>query len=278
MEQQTLSNPFSLEGVGIHTGSPSRVTVNPAEPDAGRIFLVNGTVIPARAQYVVDTTRCTTLGRDGVRVSTVEHLLSALAGCGVDNCVIEVDGPEIPILDGSALPFVDAIQSVGIEVQGRPAHFVRLRDEVVVSGNGSELRAAPADDLYLEVRTEFDEWPEGAAAIVTEGRDGVPIGYRANIAPARTFAFRREVEMLIAAGLAKGGSLGNALIITPPDGFSSALRVASEWCAHKVIDVIGDLALLDARLAIRLHALRPGHRINISLAQSISAQLGDQTP
>src|SRR6186713_954831 len=118
--QQTIANPFLLEGIGIHTGAQCRIVVHPTEPDTGRRFESGGVTIPARADCVVDTARCTTLGRDGVRISTVEHLLSALFGCGIDNARIEVFGPEIPILDGSAKPFVEAIRAAGVEVQNRP--------------------------------------------------------------------------------------------------------------------------------------------------------------
>ena len=278
MEQQTVSGPFTVAGVGIHRGVEARVTVRPAPANTGRRFLSNGISIQAQVRYVVDTTRSTTLGSDGVTISTVEHLLSALAGCGIDNCLIDVDGPEIPILDGSALPFVDAINAAGIERQGVPARTISISRTISVSSGGSELRAEPADELYLEVTTEFDEWPAGTATVAVHGADGIPESYAGAIAPARTFAFRREVEMLIAAGLAKGGSLDNALIISPPNEYSTPLRVPSEWCAHKLLDVIGDLALLDARPAMSIHARRPGHRINTALAQSIYAKCREQTP
>lgn len=275
MEQQTLSRPFGFSGVGIHSGVEARVTVHPAEPGAGRIFSTEGLSIPARVDFVVDTTRSTTLGRDGARIGTVEHLLSALAGCGIDNCRIEVDGPEIPILDGSGRPFVEAINDAGIQRQSLPARTLRLREAVTVTAGASVLRAEPAAVLGMRVATEFDEWPEGQAAVTIDGSAGMLQDYSDRIAPARTFAFRREVDMLIAAGLARGGSLDNALIISPPDTFSSPLRVPLEWCAHKMLDLIGDLALLDARLVATIDALRPGHRINTLLAQAIFAQCNE---
>jgi UDP-3-O-[3-hydroxymyristoyl] N-acetylglucosamine deacetylase len=277
MEQQTVSKAFSMEGAGIHTGIVGRVVVNPAEANTGRLFQRSGVSSPAHVQFVVDTTRCTTLGCDGTRISTVEHLLSALAGCGIDNCRIEVEGPEVPILDGSALPFVEAIRAAGIETQGVLARCVRVREPVTVTMGSSDLCVYPADHFSLEVVTEFDDWPEGAATLVVSGEDGVPNGYAETVAPARTFAFRHEVEMLIAAGLAKGGSLDNALIITPPSAFSTPLRVASEWCAHKMLDAIGDLALLNARLVMRIHARRPGHRVNTALARAILAHSPEMT-
>ncbi len=272
MNQQTISRAFSVEGAGIHTGAFARVVVQPAQPGVGRVIRSAGRSFPAHIQYLVDTTRCTTLGIGGCTVSTVEHLLSALAGCGIDNCFIEVDGAEIPILDGSALPFAEEIRRAGIERQDAAARFVRLREPVAVSSGASELRAEPSGGLELEARTDFDEWPNGSATVKAVGEDGILVDYDERIAPARTFAFQREVEMLISAGLARGGSLDNALIISPPDTFSTPLRLPSEWCVHKLLDLIGDLALLNARPAMTITALRPGHRVNALLAQSIFDQ------
>jgi UDP-3-O-[3-hydroxymyristoyl] N-acetylglucosamine deacetylase len=272
VEQQTLAQAFTLEGVGIHTGAAGRVTAHPAPADTGRVFRSGGRDIPARADHVADTSRCTTLGADGARVSTVEHLLSALHGLGVDNVIIEVVGPEIPILDGSALPWVEAIQAAGVAAQGVPARVFTLAEPCEVAEGASRFQAAPGDGLRVEVVTEFHEWPEGRASqAYASGPEGAR-RYVDQVAPARTFAFRREVEMLLAAGLAKGGSLDNALIISPPDTFSTPLRLPQEWCAHKLLDVIGDLALVDARLNVHLTAIRPGHRLNVRLAGALLEQ------
>lgn len=269
MQQHTLAAPFLLEGTGIHTGAPCRVIVHPAGADTGRKFEVGGTVIPARVEYVVDTNRSTTLGRNNVRVQTVEHLLAALYGAGVDNARIEVFGPEIPILDGSAAPFVQAIQSVGMKPQDRPARQITLTAPVEIAEGHTLLRAEPADSFACEVHTRFDHWPEGQATVHIADGPNFAGRFAAEIAPARTFAFRQEVDALITAGLARGGTTDNALIITPPETFSTPLRRPGEWCAHKLLDMIGDLALLDARLRLRLYALRPGHRANIRLAALI---------
>ncbi len=275
MGQQTLAQAFTLEGIGIHTGAQGKIRVLPAEADTGRVFQVGQTTIPARADYVVDTSRCTTLGKDEARVSTVEHLLSALHGCGVDNAVIEVTGPEIPILDGSARPFAEAILAAGVAPQHRPPRvFAAPKRLCEVKSGESRAFALPETraDFRVEVRTEFDAWEEGRATMEATLDAASSSHYLSAIAPARTFAFRQEVDYLIAAGLAKGGSLDNALIITPPDTFSSPLRLPNEWCAHKMLDVIGDLALLDARPQFHLVAIRPGHRLNVLLAQALLAQ------
>ncbi len=272
MEQQTLRRSFTLAGVGVHSGESCRVTVHPAEPDIGRLVRAQGVEFPARADYVVDTTRSTTLGYEGVTVRTVEHLLSALHGCGVDNARIEVTGPEIPILDGSALPFAQAILEAGIEAEGCPPRVRTVRESLALSDGTSQASADPASGLWLEVETEFAEWPEGHAVQRAAIGPETAQDYIAGIAPARTFAFRSEVEQLLAAGLAKGGSLDNALVITPPDQFSTPLRLPGEWCAHKLLDVIGDLALVDARLEMRISLTRPGHWINTRLAQRLREQ------
>lgn len=270
MEQRTLAQSFTLRGVGIHTGTQSKVTVHPAEVDTGRLFRVGQTVIPARADAVQDTRRCTTLGVDSVTVCTVEHLLSALHGCCIDNAVIEVDGPEIPILDGSALPFTEAILSTGILKQGRPPRVLTLQEPVIIEERVSQAAARPSlSGCLLTVETRFEEWPEGTFTASCPLGEEMAETYLSAVAPARTFAFRHEVEALLAAGLAKGGSLDNALVITPPDGFSTPLRLEGEWCVHKLLDLIGDMALADARLAGAISLARPGHRINTLLANAV---------
>ena len=276
--QRTLKSSFSLEGVGIHTGSKGKIVVHPAEASTGRVFLSSGKAIPAELDYVVDTTRCTTLGHEGVTISTVEHLLSALAGLNVDNALIEVEGSEIPILDGSALPFVEAILSAGILEQTQAAKTIRIDSKFFNAYGKSIVAANSHDGLKISVTTVFDEWEAGHA---TEVYTGETDSYRTAVAPARTFAFRQEVEALLAAGLAKGGSLDNALIIDPDESswidevvflagaFSSPLRMPREWAAHKLLDAIGDLALLNSRIAMDIKIVRPGHRLNVDLAKEI---------
>jgi len=272
VRQQTLAGSFTLTGVGIHSGNTVRITVHPAEADFGRVFLVAGKSIPAQVAYVIDTERNTTLGRDGVSVATVEHLLSALAGCGIDNARIEVEGAEVPILDGSALPFIEAIQAVGTVAQGRPPRALTLTAELRREDGASRIVARPCPVFRLEVTTAFTTWPQGHSVQIATIEPTSSNNYAREIAPARTFAFRHEVETLLASGLAKGGSLENALIITPPDTFSTPLRLPSEWCRHKMLDMIGDFALADARLRMEVVAVRPGHRINIQFVRALVAE------
>ncbi len=224
--------------------------------------------IPARADYVIDTSRCTVLGSEGVLVSTVEHLLSALSGCNIDNAIIEVVGSELPILDGSSLPWVEEILNVGVAKQSQEAHFFKIKSKSEIVQGHSICEASPAEEFSIEVTTQFDNWPEGSSTICAVL--GVDIdSYCSHISPARTFAFLQEVQAILDSGLAKGGSLENVLIITPPATYSSPLRVEKEWCAHKILDCIGDLALLNARSCFHMRAIRPGHRINNAMAREL---------
>ena len=284
LEQHTLAHSFHFEGVGIHTGETTRVTVHPADVDTGRAFRVNGQTIPAHADWVVDTTRCTTLGREGTRLHTVEHLLSALHAYRIDNALIEVEGSEIPILDGSALPHAQAIEQSGIIAQSKPARTITLTRALSLEERASHVSAEPALQFDVTVCVEFDHWREGKAEQGYTSGEAGGVSYLQSIAPARTFAFDFEVKQLLAAGLARGGSLDNALIISPPDEtsevsrmgtstkFSTPLRLPHEWCAHKLLDVLGDFALFNARPLMRVTAFRPGHGSNIRFVQAVLKQ------
>lgn len=272
MNQGTLREEVVLCGTGIHTGTEGRITICPAEADSGRVFEVNGVSIPARADYVVETQRCTTLGRDGERISTVEHLLSALFACGADNARIVAEGSEIPILDGSALPFAEAILAAGVCEQDAPAKEFVLKSAIRFTDRDCVMEAAPSDEYVLEATTYFPKWEEGRAQGVFRFTERGLSDYITQIAPARTFAFDFEVRWLLEQGLAKGGSLDNALVITPPDGFSTPLRLEAEWLQHKILDMIGDLALLDRRPKMRVSAVCPGHQNNVNLARRLLSQ------
>lgn len=261
----TIGEVVSLRGTGIHTGAPCAVTIHPADHPDGRVFLTGGVRIPARADYVVDTARCTVLGDRGARVGTVEHLLAALAALEVDAVLVEVQGPEVPILDGSALPFVEAILEARVQALGSLAERFRPPGPLDIALGASMVSVSPAETLHVEALVDFDDWPAGAAAAAWSRCDGAE-QFRVTIAPARTFAFRREVDALLAAGLARGGSLENALVISPPEQFSSPLRIEKEWAAHKALDMLGDLALVGRRLEATVVAQRPGHRINCMAA------------
>lgn len=256
-EQHTLCDHVVFDGVGLHTGRDARVVVSPSEPGSGLHFLLNGrVVIPALVEYVVDTKRATVLGAEGESVSTVEHLLSALTGLHVDNARIAVDGPEIPVLDGSALPFVEAINAAGRRAQGVPRAFLPLED-LRLEERDMELHFTPAAHCEITMDVEFRA-PIGAqhfSAVVD------PELYTRDIAGARTFGYLDEVEALRERGLALGGSLDNAVVFAP-DGPMQALRFADEPVRHKVLDLIGDFALIGAPLQAHIHARRSGHALH----------------
>jgi UDP-3-O-[3-hydroxymyristoyl] N-acetylglucosamine deacetylase len=256
--QTTLRDVIAFEGAGLHTGAAARVCVLPAPAGHGLRFRLDGAVeFPARADYVVDTVRATVLGSGEHRVSTVEHLLSALLGCGVDNALIAVDGPEIPVEDGSAKPFADAIDAVGLTT----LHEARVRwipTEPRVFRDGDKLLVVtPAASFRVRMAVDYPA-PIGAQYVETEI---TPESYRREIAANRTFGFQYEVEALIKRGLAQGGTLDNAVVFGS-EGPLAPLRTQNEPVRHKVLDLVGDFALLGAYPQCEVIAIKSGHKLH----------------
>lgn len=264
-KQCTLREAVSIEGVGVHTGKRCRVTVKPADENTGIAFYVDGQMIPALAEYVLSTDRCTTLGADGVRVMTVEHLLSALAGTGVDNARIEVEGEEIPVLDGSAAPWVQRFYTVGLQEQSAQRQRIRLTRPVSVIAGDRGIWAMPHPERLLITTVHYDH-PLVGTQVAWFHLD--KIDYLEEIAPARTFGFWEEVEALLARGKALGGNLDNALLIFP-DRYSTPLRFPDEVLRHKVLDFIGDLALVGAQVEALFVAVKPSHTLNTAFALAL---------
>ncbi len=260
--QKTLRAPFCASGIGLHTGERAHVKVVPAPPDTGIQFHVGGRLIPARTEFVVSTRRCTCLGLDNARVDTVEHLLSALWGLGIDNAVVEMDGPELPALDGSALPWAESVLRAGLMDSAKPRQLLEVQETLGMRDGESWYVAVPGEELTLTCVTHFDHPLLGTEALTFHPE---PQRYLEEIAPARTFGFISEVEALISAGLARGGSLDNALIIHE-DRFSGELRLPQECLRHKMVDLVGDLALAGRRLRASITAVRPSHRGNAAFA------------
>jgi len=262
-----------FRGVGIHTGEIATVSVSldsgPAA--AGVRFVTSGGVaIPALSTHVVDTARCTVLGTgDGVMVSTVEHLLSAFHGLGIGSGVITIDGPEVPILDGSAALWVDALRSA-VVASAAPSQQRTIAKPIVVSRKGGSFLAAyPSDRTRITLAVSFDHPLVGTQVVCFEPASG---RYALDVAPARTFGFIEEVEALRAAGLARGGSFENAVVIYR-DRMSTPLRSPSELAYHKLLDVLGDLFLAfggPLPYAIDLVAVKPSHRLNVELAAHLA--------
>jgi UDP-3-O-[3-hydroxymyristoyl] N-acetylglucosamine deacetylase len=268
MMQATLRDGLRFEGIGLHTGAQCSVEVRPAAADVGLAFLLGETRVPATAEFVVDTSRATVLGRDGRSVSTTEHLLSALFAMGVTNAEIAVQGPEIPVRDGSAEEFASAIAQCGLLEQRPERRLLEIEEPLIVREADKIVAAFPSDEFRVRFVADF------SAPIGTQYFAGPvdPQRYRDEIASARTFAFLHEIEALLARGLARGGSLENALIFTS-DGPLQPLRWPNEAVRHKVLDLVGDLALIGAWPHCEVIAVKSGHQLHCSMASALRARL-----
>lgn len=274
-KQRTIRQKITCEGIGLHSGAAVRLELFPAPPDSGITFVRTDVTpnceIPANRAHLVDTQLATTLGVQSengvVTVATVEHLLSALMGLGVDNVVAHVDGPELPIMDGSAGPFVEVINQAGIEEQSKNKRFAVIRREVEVRDGDKWARVSPGPGMRITCSLDYDHplIPDRPLTF-----DFTERSFRNELCRARTFGFLKDVEMLRASGLARGGSLENAIVIDDyrlmnPEG----LRFADEFVRHKILDAIGDLSLLGLPLIGRLDLCRTGHALNAKLVEKV---------
>lgn len=267
-EQMTVARPVIKEGIGLHTGADCALTLRPAESDAGIIFVCgSGVEVPATVENVVESERCTALGRGAARVLGVEHLLGTLYALGVDNARVEVKGPEVPACDGSAREWVSLVREAGLSRLGAPRREISLRAAVWAGEGAAWAVATPARGLWLAVGVQFDDTVVGRQTLALSLTEE---SFEAELAPARTFARREELEALRAAGLAKGGGAENAFAVGP-EGYSGPLRFPDEVVRHKALDLVGDLALCGWRLEAYVTAIRPGHRTNVELARKIRA-------
>jgi len=270
-EQQTLGAPVEYAGKALHSGVPVSMRLLPAPANTGIIFrridLPGKPEILATVEHIVSTNRNTTLGNGTAQVMTVEHLIAALRGMGVDNAIVELDAGEIPLGDGSAQAFVDLIKRVGVIKQGVPRQYLRLNKPVWVSRNGSHIIAVPADELKITytfvtdhpvVGTQFGEYTITADVF---GRE---------LARARTLVFGRDIEFLQSQGLGRGGDL-DCVVIVDDDGYRNSLRYRDEIVRHKILDVVGDMGLLGF-LRAHIIAVRSGHELNRGLMQEILKQ------
>ena len=273
--QRTLKASIKTTGVGLHTGARVELALRPAAPDTGVVFhrvdLVPPVAIPADARHVGDTRLSSTLKHQGTSISTVEHILSALAGLGIDNLHIDVAGPEIPIMDGSAGPFVFLLHSAGIVEQDAPKRYLRILAPVEVADGDKWARFDPFNGFKLDFTIDFPHpvfGSENRHVII----DFAEHSYVKEVARARTFGFVQDVEAMRAAGLALGGSLQNAVVL---DEFrvlnAEGLRYDNEFVKHKVLDAIGDLYLLGHPLIGQYTAYKSGHGLNNALARSLLA-------
>lgn len=269
IKQRTLKNKIKATGVGLHSGEKVYLTLRPAPVDNGIIFrrvdFDKPFEIPARAENVGDTTLSTTLTLNGVSVSTVEHLLSAMAGMGIDNAFVDVSASEIPIMDGSAGPFVFLLQSAGIVEQNSPKKFIRIKKEIKVQDGERWVRFLPYDGFKVSFVIDFSHPAISSRTQVAEV-DFSSTSFVKEVSRARTFGFMNQIEELRANNLALGGSLYNAIVMDDEEILNEdGLRSADEFVKHKILDAIGDLYLLGHSLIGAFQAHKAGHELNNKL-------------
>jgi UDP-3-O-[3-hydroxymyristoyl] N-acetylglucosamine deacetylase len=275
--QQTIERPAVCAGIGVHSGEKARLVLKPAPVGSGVVFRrtdldATDIEIRAHADSVSDTRLGTTLTNEaGVSVAVVEHLMAALAGLGVDNLIIEIDGPEVPIMDGSSAVYCELLLQAGLKTQAAPRRRIRILERVEIIDGPKRATLSPSDDtvLSLRARIEYDDSVIGIQQMALRMAPGM---FARDLAFARTYGFARDVDMLRAIGLARGGSLDNAIVLEDgavmnPEG----LRAEDEFVRHKMLDAVGDLMLTGAPIAGSYDAVQPGHALNNALVRKLLA-------
>ena len=270
MKQTTIAKPINISGVGLHTGVEVNMTLRPAPENTGYIFVrtdLDNFEIPASVEYVSHCSYATTLMRRGVVLSTCEHLLSALRGAGVDNCFIDLDNIEIPIMDGSSEDFIELIAKAGVTEQDSPRHVFRILERVEFEQGDRKMSVEPAEEYEINCVIDFPHPFIERQSLHFVFRNG---SFGKEIASARTFGFTHEIDMLRKANLALGGSLDNAIVLTP-DGMlnETPLRFDDEFVRHKILDIIGDFALLGMPIKGKIRAEKSGHSVHASLMSKL---------
>ena len=273
--QTTLASEISLTGTGVHSGAPVSITLCPADGDTGIRFLLSngdadGTEIAADPRSVTGVTLCTVLGDgNGASIATVEHLLAALSGLGVDNALIEIDSSEVPIMDGSASRFVEAIDEAGLAELEAPRRFLKVLKRIAIEDAGAFGELTPNNGFHIDVEIDFDSPLIGAQRIEIDVNPG---SFRRELSRARTFGFMKDVERLWAAGLALGASLENTVAIGDDRVINrEGLRFSDEFVRHKALDAVGDLALAGAPILGSFRSYRGGHRLNALVLKALFA-------
>ncbi len=270
MNQTTLAKTIEIGGIGLHTGVEVNLALKPAPENTGYIFVrtdLDNFEIPASVEYISHCSYATTLLRRGVLLSTCEHLLSALRGAGIDNCFIELDNIEIPIMDGSSENFIELLETAGIAEQTAPRHFFKILEKVEFVQGDRRMSVEPSDKFEIECVIDFPHPFINRQSYHFELKNG---SFGREIASARTFGFTAEIEMLRKANLALGGSLNNAIVLTP-DGMlnENPLRFTDEFVRHKILDIIGDFALLGMPILGKITAEKSGHAVHASLMSKL---------
>ncbi|MEJ2744505.1 MAG: UDP-3-O-acyl-N-acetylglucosamine deacetylase, partial [bacterium] len=273
--QRTIKTPVCLTGVGVHTGNKTRLVFSPAPVNAGvkfvRTDIPGSPEVSALAQNVSDVCRGTTIANGGVEIHTVEHVLAAIRGCGVDNVVVELDSNEPPVGDGSSFAYVRMIKSAGIEEQDTPRNELVLDEAVWMSKDNAVIAAIPSEQFRVSYTMDFKHPTLPAQFVSFVVTEDV---FENEIASGRTFCFYHEIEALVEQGLIKGGSLDNAVVIGDGVIYSKErLRFPDEFARHKVLDLIGDLSLVGRQVRAHVIAMRSGHELNVGLARKLAAVL-----
>ena len=270
--QTTLRTPVSIEGIALHTGHHVRATFRPAPEDHGIVLRREDrpdVLLPALPESALGFDHATTLGAGAVQIGTVEHALSAAFGLGIDNLDIEVRGEELPILDGSAMPFVRLFQAAGVERQRRPRRPIAIGRKREIRRGDKSITVHPGRGLTITYEIDFPHRAIGHQSLTIEI---APEEYATRIAPARTFGFLHEIHYLRERGLARGGSLQNAIVLDDKNILSGPLRFADEFVRHKILDLVGDLALLGRPIEGRIHARRAGHALHAELVRELARE------
>ena len=275
LRQRTLKSLVHATGVGLHTGQKVKITLRPAQPDTGVVFrrldLPSAPEIPARGELVGETRLCSCLVQGDTKIYTIEHLMSALAGLGVDNVHVDLDGPEVPIMDGSAAPFVLLIQQSGIEEQGAPKRFLRVKKRVEVKEGDKWAVLEPYEGYKLSFSIVYDH-PVIEKSNTSLTVDFATTSYLKEVARARTYGFMQDLEDLRESSLALGGGLENAVVLDEHRVLNAeGLRYGDEFIRHKILDAIGDLYLLGRPLLAAFSAYKSGHALNNRLLRELLA-------
>ena len=272
LKQRTLSSKIKASGVGLHTGKKITLTLKPAPVNAGIAFVrtdLKSDPIKASLENVYDTRLSTTLSNKTAKISTVEHLLSALAGLGIDNALIELDGPEVPIMDGSARPFVFMIQSAGIQEQDDTKKFIRIKKKIEVRQDEKWAKIEPFDGFKVAFTIDFNH-PAFSESSQSSEIDFSSVSYLSQVSRARTFGFAKDIELLRKNNLALGGSVNNAIVIDDYKVINEeGVRFQDEFVKHKILDAIGDLYLLGHGLIGSFSAYKSGHHLNNLLLREL---------
>lgn len=269
VQRKTINTTVSITGIGLHSGIYTTVELRPVPAGSGVTFVradLDGLRIPALQASTTALDHATTVGKDDVQIGTVEHLLAAIMACGITDVDLHIDGPEVPIIDGSALPFMHLIDAAGVRELDAEIPVLRLREPVEVVEGDKSIRLVPSKNLVIRYKIDFDHPVIGRESFHFDfGHDS----FLRKIAPARTFGFMRDVEKLRAAGLARGGSIENAVVLDDRGVVNGPLRFRDEFVRHKILDLIGDLALIGRPVTGEITAYRAGHALHSRFVEKL---------